>query len=203
MKTFLFQGDSITDVGRDRNNCYNLGFGYPNLVASELSYNRPEEFTFINQGISGDRVVSVYNRLNSDILNHKPDYMSILIGVNDVWHGIGGGNGVSDKRYEQVYTMLIEDILEKLPKIKIIILEPFVLKGPATDSSWDAFNSQVRSKAKIAKSVAEKFNLTFVELQNKFDNLCQKAPSTYWLSDGVHPTAAGHEMIAKELIKVI
>ncbi len=203
MKTFLFQGDSITDVGRYREDCHNLGFGYPNLVASELAYNRPQEFDFINQGISGDRVASVYNRIKSDILNHNPDYMSILIGVNDVWHGISDGNIVSDKRFEQVYTMLIEDILEKLPNIKIIVLEPFILKGSGTEEKWDFFNSQVRSKARISKAVAEKFNLTFVPLQDKFDALCEKAPSTYWLEDGVHPTNAGHEMIAKELIKVI
>ncbi len=203
MKTFLFQGDSITDAGRNREEEYNLGPGYPNLVAAQMSYDHPGEFQFINKGISGDRSVSVYNRLHTDIINLAPDYMSILIGVNDIWHALSGNNGVTPERYEQFLSMLFEDITEKLPDIKIIVLEPFVLKGPATEGNWEAFDSGVRKVAEIAKAVADKFSLKFVPLQDKFDSLCLKAPASCWLADGVHPTIAGHKVIANALIDAI
>ena len=201
MKTFLFQGDSITDADRDRDCDVKLGLGYPNLVAAEIGFKYPGEFRFINKGISGDRSTSVYNRIYTDIINLSPDCMSILIGVNDIWHGINGENGVSDERYEQILTMLMEDIFEKLPDIKIAVLEPFVLKGPATQDNWDKFDTGVRNIAKKAKAVADKFGLIYVPHQDKFDELSKKAPVECWLTDGVHPAPAGHELIAKELIK--
>lgn len=201
MKTFLFQGDSITDADRNRECDDKLGLGYPNLVAAEIGFKKPGEFRFINKGVSGDRSTSVYDRMQTDIINISPDYMSILIGVNDVWHGISGNNGVSPERYEQIFTMLIEDVMSKLPDIKIAVLEPFVLKGPATQDEWKKFDTGVRTIAKKAKSVADKFGLIFVPLQDKFDELCKIAPAECWLADGVHPAPAGHEVIAKELIK--
>lgn len=203
MKTFLFQGDSITDVDRqrEREDCFSLGLGYPNMFAADMGLKYPGEFNFINRGISGDRSTSVYNRMYTDIVNLKPDYMSILIGVNDVWHGISGENGVSPERYEQIMTMLFEDVLAKLPEIKIAVLEPFVLKGTATEAKWDDFDSQVKAIAKKAKAVAEKFGFIFVPLQDKFDELNKIAPSDCWLTDGVHPTLSGHRLITNELIK--
>ncbi|MBQ8784353.1 MAG: lysophospholipase [Clostridia bacterium] len=205
MKTFLFQGDSITDADRqrEREDGYSFGLGYPNMVVGELSLKYPGEFRFFNKGISGDRSTSVYARMYTDIVNLKPDYMSILIGVNDVWHGINGENGVAPERYEQIMTMLYEDILKELPDIKIIVLEPFVLKGTATEARWEDFDTGVKAMAKKAKALAEKFGFTFVPLQDKFDELCKIAPSDCWLADGVHPAPAGHKLIANELIKAL
>ncbi len=205
MKVFLFQGDSITDADRqrEREDSYSFGLGYPNLVVSELSFSHPGEFRFYNKGISGDRSTSVYARMYTDIVNLKPDYMSILIGVNDVWHGINGENGVEPDRYEQIMTMLYEDILKELPDIKIIVLEPFVLKGTATEASWEDFDTGVKAMAKKSKSLAEKFGFRFVPLQEKFDELCKTAPADCWLTDGVHPAPAGHKLIAEELIKAL
>ena len=88
MKTILFQGDSITDAGRARDNDANRGVGYPHLVSARLGCDNPTEFNFINRGISGNRIVDLYARIKADIINLKPDVMSILIGVNDVWHEI-------------------------------------------------------------------------------------------------------------------
>lgn len=205
MKIFLFQGDSITDADRqrEREDSYSLGLGYPNMVAGEVGLRRPGEFRFFNKGISGDRSTSVYARMYTDIVNIRPDYMSILIGVNDVWHGISGNNGVTPERYEQIMTMLFEDILEKLPDIRIAVLEPFVLKGTATEAEWDKFESETKAVAQKAKAVAEKFGFIFVPLQEKFDELNKIAPSECWLVDGVHPSPAGHKLIANELIKAL
>lgn len=100
MKTVLFQGDSITDMYRTSTQDEILGIGYPVLVAAQLGYEYPEKYKFINRGINGSRVVDVYARIKSDIINLKPDILSILIGVNDVWHELGGErNGVDAEKY--------------------------------------------------------------------------------------------------------
>lgn len=203
MKTFLFQGDSITDTGRDKDNDvgYNLGFGYAAVTAAKLGRKYPG-MRFFNKGISGNRVVDLYSRIKADFINLKPDYISILIGINDVWHEVGSQNGVSAEKYEKIYSMLVEELKEALPETKIIILEPFVLKGSATEEHWDIFESETNLRAKAAKKISEKFNLSFVPLQNKFDEAMNEYnDSSYWLLDGVHPMPAGHEIISTELIK--
>lgn len=201
MKTVLFQGDSITDVGRSFTNDGSRGGGYPTLVAATLGFKYPDEYNFLNRGISGNRIVDLYQRINADIINLKPDYMSILIGVNDVWHEFISKNGVSADKYEKIYTRMIEEVKEALPDIKIMILEPFTLRGSGNEAYWDDFNKEVRETAKRAKKVADNFSLPFIKLQDKFDELAKKAPNSCWLSDGVHPTAFGHKLIENEWIK--
>ena len=207
MKTILFQGDSITDCGRSREDNAQIGTGYALLVKSQLGFEKPNQYEFYNRGISGNRIVDVYARIKADIINLKPDYMSLLIGVNDVWHEIGANNGVDADKFEKIYSMLIEEIKEALPELKIMILEPFCLKGSATEDTdtqpdkWNTFYTEVKKRAVKAKAVAEKYGLVYVELQDKFDKLAQTADNTYWLGDGVHPTPMGHEMIKREWLK--
>ena len=207
MKTILFQGDSITDCSRDRNN-NGHGAGYPQRAAGIVKANYPYEYTTYNRGIGGNRIVDLYARIKVSMINLKPDYMSILIGVNDVWHEYTQSNGVSAKKFEMVYGLMIEELLEALPNLKIMIMEPFVLPGSATENTeehpnrWEYFRSEVALRAEAAKRIAEKYNLTFIPLQEMFTKVNADAPvSGYWLSDGVHPTAAGHELITREWIK--
>ena len=205
MKTFLFQGDSITDANRDDEELVNsgLGCGYAFLLASEIEEMNKGKIKFINRGNSGDRITDVYARIKEDIINLKPDGMSILIGVNDVSHELTMNCGVSPKKFRMIYDMLIEEIKESLPEIKIIILEPFVLKGTATEKLWTEFNSEVRKMAEISSGVAEKYGFDFVPLQDKFDELSSDGNISYWSVDGIHPTSAGHCLIKEELKKVI
>ena len=205
MKTFLFQGDSITDANRDdeKQGLSGLGCGYAFLLASEIENNHKGEINFINRGESGDRITDVYARIKEDIINLKPDYMSILIGVNDVSHELTMKCGVSPKKFRMIYGMLIEEIREDLPDIKIVILEPFILKGTATEKLWNEFDTEVKKLAEISKQVAEKYELDFIPLQNKFDKLTADVNTEYWSADGIHPTLAGHEMIKEELKKVV
>lgn len=197
----LFQGDSITDAGRSRENDTNLGGGYPLLVKASLGFEKPGQYEFINRGISGNRIVDVYARIKSDIINLKPDIMSILIGVNDVWHEFGNENGVCAEKYFKIYDMLIDEVKTALPDIKIMILEPFVLKGPFTEERWESFDFEVKKRAEMAKKIAEKYNLPYIELQNGLDELSRNIDTTYWVSDGVHPTPMGHEYIKQQWIK--
>lgn len=198
----LFQGDSITDVGRARDNTVSVGCGYPLLIKAALGLAHPQKYEFINKGISGDRVVDLYARIKKDITFLAPDVLSILIGVNDVWHDFAEvPNGVDAEKFFKVYDMLIEEIRLALPDVKILILEPFVLAGRGTQENFDVFSREVKARAQAARAVAEKHGATFVPLQAGFDALAEKAPASYWLSDGVHPTAMGHEFIKNEWLK--
>ncbi len=203
MKTILFQGDSITDCGRDRNDTNSLANGYPRLVAADIGFDNPNEYTFYNRGIGGNRIVDLYARMKIDLINLKPDYMSILIGVNDAWAEVKRGNGVATDKFERIYSMLIEEVKDALPEIKIMILEPFIVKGASTISTdefpnrWETLSADVYEKAATARRVADKFGLKFVALQDKFSALDKKHEGI-WTADGVHPTVFGHELITRE-----
>ncbi|MBO5305777.1 MAG: lysophospholipase [Clostridia bacterium] len=209
MKTILFQGDSITDCGWDRKDTYGLGQGYARLVAAELGYTEPGEYTFYNRGISGNRIVDLYARIKADIINLEPDYMSILIGVNDVLHEIAYKNGVDANKFEKIYTMLLEEIFEALPDLKIMLLAPYVLHGSATCNTeekpnrFETFQTEVQKRISAVDRIGKKFDLPVLHLQEKFDECVAKnGPSTYWSHDGVHPTIYGHELIAREWLRV-
>ncbi len=201
MKRILFQGDSITDCGRIRDWFEDLGRGYPSLVAASLGLKYPGEYEFVNRGIGGNRIVDLYARIKMDFINLKPDYASIYIGVNDTWHEIESQNGVDTKKFETIYTMMIDEIKEACPDIKLILIAPFVLNGTGTCNTeenptrFDLFKKDVAEKATVVKKMAERYNLPLVELQPAFDDACKKAPESYWTADGVHPTMCGQEII--------
>ena len=200
----LFFGDSITDMGRrkdvENGSVYSYGSGYTFVVKSELSRENPVGYEIINRGISGHRIVDLYARIKSDVWNQKPDLLSILIGVNDVWHEINFHNGVDLERFEKVYSMLIEDTLKNLPDLKIVLLEPFVLKGVATEENYEMF-LQVKEYAKVVRRLAEKYGLYFIPLQEKFDKAAEEYGVEPFLFDGVHPNVAGATLIADEWMK--
>lgn len=208
-KLILFQGDSITDGGRNRDDLASMGESYAYMVKGQLGCEYPGEYEFINKGISGNRIVDIYARIKNDIINLKPDYMSLLIGVNDVWHELGGMyNGVDAEKFEKIYEMLILEIFEALPNIKIMILEPFVLEATATTATeeeperFNYFKTEVSLRAAAAKRIAEKYGLPFVTLQDKFDAACKWEQAHYWLEDGVHPTPMGHWIIKNAWVEV-
>ena len=200
----LFQGDSITDVGRntDRGSLQSIGQGYALMVTGELGARYPGQYTFENRGISGNRIVDLYARIKVDCWNLEPDVISILLGVNDVWHEFGNKNGVEANRFENVYRMLIEDSLAKLPNVKLILLEPFALPGTATEGKWNEFFVEVVKRSQIVQKLAQEYQLSFVPLQKKLEDACKLCPAEYWLGDGVHPTPAGHRLIADAWLEV-
>ena len=128
----LFQGDSITDVSRNRENDVYASHGYATMVKGRLGFENPGRYEFFNRGVSGNRIVDLYARIKRDLISLKPDVLSILIGVNDVWHEYSHQNGVDAKKFERVYDLLLEEVKEALPNVRILILEPFVLPGTAT-----------------------------------------------------------------------
>ncbi len=200
-KTILFQGDSITDCSRNSDYFFKIGTGYANAVTAELGAKYPNEYEFINRGISGNRIVDLYARLKVDFINLKPDIASIYIGVNDTWHEIASQNGVDTVKFEKIYDMMVSEIYAACPDIKLILIAPFVLEGSATCNTEEIpdrlnrFITDVAEKAAAVKRIANKHNLPIIELQPAFDEACKKAGPDYWTLDGVHPTLAGHEII--------
>ena len=162
MIRILFQGDYITDSERSRENLSDMGAGYPALVKSTLGTDEPGAYEFVNRGVGKSRVTDLYARVKEDFINLNPDYLSILIGVNDVWHEIIKQDGVENEKFFRIYSMLIEEIMKALPQVKIMIMEPYVLKASATEEKWKEFDAEVKKRAKMAKAVAEKYHLKFV-----------------------------------------
>lgn len=202
----LFQGDSITESQRFRQFPDHMGSGFAIMVAGELGYKHPAEFNFVNRGIAGQKSTDVYARIKEDIIDEAPSCMSLLVGVNDVWHQIDYGCGETVETYEKTLTAIIEETLAAVPDVKIMIFEPFVLKEYSTCSTeekpdkWEVFSSEVAARQKLVRKIAEKYSLKFISLQDKFEAAAESTGVAYWTEDGVHPTPAGHHLIAREWI---
>lgn len=200
----VFFGDSITAAKRNpEEEIYvdKYGYGYVNRIAGDLYYKNPEKYSIVNRGISGNRIVDLYARIKRDCWNEQPDVLNILVGVNDIWHEISYKNGVDITRFEQVYDMLLSDTKKVLPNVKIILCEPFVLKGTATTEEYETF-LQVKEYAKIVKNLAKKYDAEFLPLQEKFDNLAKEKGEETLLVDGVHPNLAGIKLLADEWLNL-
>ena len=195
----LFQGDSITDCGRNRaagdpNMAGALGTGYPLLVASaELAAHAAGGLKFYNRGVSGNKVPDLQQRWSADTIALKPEVLSVLVGVNDFWHKKNGYTGtVAD--YEAGFAALLQTTRQALPSVRLVVIEPFVLRCGAVDATWfPEFDERRAAAARVARQA----NATFVALHDKFTELASRTSPEYWAADGVHPTAAGHGLIAE------
>lgn len=203
MKTILFQGDSITDADRCREDDNYMGAGYAVMTAGMVGTAYPGQYTCLNRGISGNRSVDLYARVKCDIINLKPDILTILIGVNDTWHEVAHHNGVSVKRYETLMDLLICDVKEALPNIKIVLLEPFVMLGSGTEEYYDAFVRDVADRQAVCRRLAEKHALAFVPLQKLLEDFEADHPGAKVLIDGVHPNYVGHKLMADALFQAL
>lgn len=204
--TILFQGDSITDAGRYReesgpNLPGALGWGYCNLVASQILHDRPgDRLRFYNRGINGHQVVDLYARWQADAINLRPDLLSILVGINDAWHNYLGSDGVEPERFEAVYRMLLTHTRQQLPDVQIVLCEPFALRCGLVTEAW---LPEVREHQRIVRALAEGFRTGFVPFQAAMDQALAHAPPEYWAQDGVHPTPAGHNVLARCWLKTV
>lgn len=202
----LFQGDSITDAGRTRdrlqpNDARAFGRGYPLLIGSRLLDERAgDDLKIYNRGISGNKVPDLDARWQQDCLDLEPDLLSILIGVNDIWHKLNGRYDGTVEDYETGFTALLERTRKALPHVRLIICEPFVLRCGAVDEKWFPEFDQRRG---AAARVAKKAKATWVPFQEMFNEAVKRAKPEHWASDGVHPTMAGHDLMAKTWLEVV
>ncbi len=203
----LFQGDSITDSGRNRkdegfNNPRVLGSGYAMLTgAALLERHAPLNLKIFNRGISGNKVYQLAERWNEDCLDIKPSIISILIGVNDIWHKLNGNYDGTLEIYRNDYISLVERTKKALPDVNLIICEPFAVPGvKAVDATW---YPEFYGYQQAAREVADRFGAIFIPFQKVFDEAQVQAPGIYWTGDGVHPSLAGAQLMAKAWLKIV
>ncbi len=205
--TVLFQGDSITDAGRDKkrerpNDSLSFGRGYPLFAGAYLLNAMPEkQLKIYNRGISGNKVFQLADRWDKDCLDLKPDVLSILIGVNDYWHKRNGKYDGTVEVYENDYMQLLERTKKTLPEVKLVLCEPFyVLGARAVDETWVEPMQQYQA---AAKRVSEAFDTLWIPYQSVFDEAVKHAPATYWTADGVHPSMAGAQLMSEAWLNVV
>ena len=203
----LFQGDSITDAGRDKdaktpNTSPMMGSGYVIQAAGELLFKYAAmNLRIYNKGISGNKVYQLAERWNADCIDLKPNVLSILIGVNDFWHTKTGGYQGSVKTYEDDFRTLLKRTLAALPNLKLVIGEPFAVTGiKAVDNTWYPEFDKYRE---AAKKLAGEFNAVFIPYQKVFDEAQKRAPGVYWTHDGVHATLAGAHLMANAWMEAV
>lgn len=189
----LFQGDSITDAGRDRNDMHNLGNGYPKYAADFIKEKHPEiDFEFIDLGISGNQTKDLVARLQKDFLDINPDIVSILIGVNDTWHHAAEKDWISDNLFEERYRTVLEAIKTET-NAKIMILEPFLI--PVADKLY--FREDLDPKIQIIRKLAREYADVFVPTDGLLASAYIGNDPLSFAADGVHPTPKGAELIGK------
>ncbi|QHS54086.1 SGNH/GDSL hydrolase family protein [Mucilaginibacter sp. 14171R-50] len=203
----LFQGDSITDWGRDHNKTVpndnsSLGNSYVLLTAAELLEKyAAKNLQIYNKGVGGNKVYQLADRWDTDTLALKPTVLSIHIGVNDFWHTLGGGYTGTIETYITDYKKLLDRTKNALPGVKLIIGEPFAMIGTkAVDAKWYPTFDLFR---KAARDIAAEYDLPFIPYQTVFNNALKQAPATYWTLDGVHPSLAGAKLMAQAWMETI
>lgn len=205
-KIFLFQGDSITDGnrGRDEDPNHILGHSYAYIIGGRLGNELAEQQpVFYNRGISGDRISDLYARWNEDAIYLQPDVLSILIGVNDIWRMMKNEPGGVTDRYERAYRHVLEETREVLPQTKLVLCEPFILKTGAPAEDWKGWSKHITHYQQVVLDLAKEYGAVHVPLQAAFDAAATRAHAAYWLWDGVHPTHSGHDLIANEWLSIV
>lgn len=196
----LFQGDSITDCGRSREDDGNLGLGYPNMVAAWFNASYPEKnVKFINRGISGNRVKDLVARWEEDCINLKPSLVSILIGINDCWRRYDSNDPTEVEDYTAGYREILTQVRDNL-NAQILICEPFVLPFPEDRKKW---REDLDPKIQAVRELAREFDTLYIPLDGLFAEASIKREPEFWAPDGVHPSQAGHAFIAQAWLKAV
>lgn len=197
----LFQGDSITDCGRDRSDPRSLGHGYAMMAASFLPALNPGLApACFNLGISGNRARDLVARWQIDCIDLQPEVLSIMVGINDTWRRYDAKDPTSAEAFESSYRHLLEAARIALPTLKIILMEPFVLPVPEDRISW---REDLDPKIEAVHSLAEEFKATLIPLDRLFNEACRHQPPAFWAEDGVHPSPAGHAFIARHWLEAV
>ena len=195
----LFQGDSITDAGRDRGNAAGMGNGYAMMTAAWFSASHPgKKVSFLNRGVSGDRAKDLLARWRPDCLDLKPGWVSIMIGINDCWRRYDGNDPTGADEFARDYRI----ILEKTREIgaRLVLLEPFVLPVPEDRKGW---REDLDPKISVVRGLAKEFSAILVPLDRLFAEACRSRSPEFWAADGVHPSPAGHALISQAWLSAV
>jgi len=198
----LFFGDSITDAGRREKHNHNdhLGVGYVAGVASVLLARHPElRLTFTNRGFSSNRVYDLEKRLQDDVIDLKPTVVSILVGINDTWHQFSRSLPSPQEDFQAAYRRICTRIRDELGA-RLILCEPFLLPTPEDRAAW---RDDLNPRLEAVRRLGAEFASVYIPLDGLFAAAAHQAPAAYWAGDGVHPTPAGHGLIADAWIRAV
>lgn len=204
--TVLFQGDSVTDWHRERNTeCKTLaalGEGYPKKFKEIYDILFPfNTVNFVNRGVSGDRIANLLERYDEDFVAVKPDFISIMIGINDTWHGFNEGEQTTVEAFARDYELLLQKLKKDLPDAKIMIIEQFMLEDHEERKAWKA---DVAAKRAVTKALADKYADYFIPMYDIINNAAKGEYTPSELSDdGVHPAEQGFSLITTEIMKTL
>lgn len=195
----LFQGDSVTDCGRNRDNLYDLGVGYPLIISSLLGHKLSHlNMKFINKGISGNRSIDLVNRWQEDCVDLKPTVVSILIGINDTWRKFDSNDATSTEEFEANYRKILDDV--KKLGARIVLMEPFVHPYPDDRKAW---REDLDPKIQVVRQLAKEYGAVLVPTDGIVNAGFVAVPEKYYSEDGVHPTYAGHGLLAEAWCKAV
>ncbi len=198
--TVLFQGDSITDAGRNRFDPHALGSGYAMMVTAGFSARHPEkQVRFINRGVSGNRVRDLEQRWKKDCLDLAPTWVSIMIGINDTWRAFDRNDPTATSDYEKAYRNILTTARDAL-RARFILIEPFVLPFPEDRLAW---RSDLDPRIEVVHKLAGEFEAVLVPMDKLFAEAAKRREPAFWAPDGVHPTLAGHALIAQSWMHAV
>lgn len=198
-RTLLFIGDSITDCGR-REDPEELGHGYVRLLAEHVAAHEPTA-TVINRGIGGDKVSDLEARFSTDCLELTPDLVTIYVGVNDAWHRFTRGEVITDDSFEQGYRHLLEQLAATVPETPVLMILPFVAD---IDERVAQIHGDLDGKVEIIRRLATERGHRLVDLEQVLQAALTAGHTPHSIAaDGVHPTPAGHRLIADAWLEVV
>jgi lysophospholipase L1-like esterase len=183
-RTIVFAGDSVTDCGR-REDPERLGDGYVRNLFDDLGPQRPR---IVNVGISGNRAVDLEARWQTDVLAQEADLVSVLIGINDTWRRYDKNDPTSTEDFETSYRALLEPL-----QAKLVLVEPFLLAVKDEQLTW---REDLDPKIEVVRRLAAEYDAILVPADVEFTRQAALVGATTLADDGVHPTAAGHRLLA-------
>ena len=196
----LFQGDSITDAGWNRQDPASLGGGYAMMIGSWFSAMCPEKaVTFLNRGISGNRAKDLEARWQADCLDLKPTWVSVMIGINDTWRRYDSNDPTPVEAYEKSYRNILTLTKNKL-KARLVLIEPFVLPAPEDRKQWRV---DLDPRLHVVRTLAREFGAVLVPMDGIFAEAATRREPAFWAGDGVHPSLPGHALIAQAWLRAV
>lgn len=201
--TILFTGDSITDCGRARpvGQRDGLGEGYVAAVNSLLGARYPERrIRVLNTGIGGNRVIDLEARWQPDVLDLRPDWLAVMIGINDVWRQFDNAldaNQVPIDRFETVYRRILA---QARPGLRgLVLMTPYFIEA----NRADPMRERMDVYGKVVERLSAEFDAVFVDVQAAFDRHLRHRPTQALGGDRVHPNKTGHMIIAAAFLSAV
>lgn len=196
--TIMFTGDSITAAERHRQAYHPLGFGYVHFAGNYLLAKYPSlNLRILNTGISGDTVIDLENRWQTDCLAHRPNILSVLVGINDVWQRTmepdPAPNAAGPDKYEVTYEQLLARAREQR-RCRFVLMEPFLFCRDRDHALYRALMPYVEA----VRRLAARHEAVLVPLQHRIDRQILEIPPERWSEDTVHPHLWAHAWIAQQ-----